>query len=500
MKIAVYTCTTGGYDRLEEIDNPYDHVACICFTDNRAFTSHTWQVRYIDDLGPENRDKIKTARHYKILAHRYLSDYDASVWIDGNMFDVHLDNIVKDCEALLDDTVDMYITDHCGRNDVYEELQACIKLSKDDPEIMRTQVEEYRAQGLPPQSGLVETTMIFRDHRSETLKAFCEQWWDEVRDKSIRDQLSFNYVAWKRGFTAYRTFTIQTRTTRYARFRMHLKNYANSHQYHILMAGPFLGELSWELMAWQGIVRFHTKAYGFDHVQLICRPDHAFLYHDCADEIITLDKQGQREGPYCDGALYSLSITAQQSRKQQNKVYALTATEQLCTTAAIGQKNCMYTRLGHKDDSLAFDCLLQVPKQHHTDGETGGWSLSTWKTLCAQVGDTARIACIGSTDEHDVVEGTRDLRGISLERLADAFASSRMCIGPVSAYMHLAALCGCPRIVFDDGKSQGVGDLSLRRLCEHVWNPFRTRTVVLGDEGAFPEVKEVLTIVDMLMK
>ncbi len=475
MKIAVYTCLTGGYDRLEEVDNTHDEVDCICFTDNPSFTSSTWDVRYIKDLGESTRDKIKTARMHKICAHRYLSEYSVSVWIDANMFNVQMDTIVQDCYSLAEDTVDMYITDHCGRNDVYEELQACIKLKKDDPEIMRAQIEKYRKEGLPEQSGLVETTLIFREHNSERLQQFCEQWWEEVRSHSIRDQLSFNYVAWKLGYDNYRTFTIQQRTGRYSNFRMHLKNYANSHQRHVLMAGPFLGELGWELMAWQAIVRFHTKAYGFDNVQVLCRPGHEFLYRDCADEFVTIDKRGQHSGPMLDGCLYTFTPKPVEERASQDKIYALAPSWELCSETALSQKKSNYIAYGNTASQEGYRYLFCIPRN---ESATNGWCMTQWSMLCEKLKSDS-IACIGDSSNAAVIEGTNDLRDIPLARLVDVLAGSALCIGPVSDYMHLAALCRCSRVIIDRMSQQFLNNCTFHDLLTKVWNPFGAATNIM---------------------
>lgn len=56
----------------------------ICFTDNIDLLSDIWQIRLIpDEL--RNLSNVKKQRVIKICPHRYLREYDISIWIDGSM-------------------------------------------------------------------------------------------------------------------------------------------------------------------------------------------------------------------------------------------------------------------------------------------------------------------------------------------------------------------------------------------------------------------------------
>ena len=84
MKVAVYTCITGGYDSLKDPLVVNKDVDYICFTDNARLNSNVWKIRSI----PEELkmlSNVKKQRIVKICPHRYLPEYDVSVWIDGNI-------------------------------------------------------------------------------------------------------------------------------------------------------------------------------------------------------------------------------------------------------------------------------------------------------------------------------------------------------------------------------------------------------------------------------
>lgn len=60
---------------------------------------------------------------------------------------------------------------------------------------------KYRSEGFPENAEMVQTGIEVRRHNDPNLIKFNELWFDEVRTKSKRDQLSFNYVAWKLNFS-----------------------------------------------------------------------------------------------------------------------------------------------------------------------------------------------------------------------------------------------------------------------------------------------------------
>jgi hypothetical protein len=200
MKIVVYTAIIGGYDTLNEPSYKPDGVDFICFTD-RDIESQVWDVRKVLPLYSDN---TRTARKYKVLPHRFVSEYDYSVWIDGN-FDV-----VGDFRQLIDDSL-MKVYDHTScydsRNCVYEEANAIFRLGqepgkkfKDNPFTIKSQMERYISEGYPQNNGLLSSGVLFRKHNDSDVIKTMENWWTEIKYGSKRDQLSFNYVSWKNKF------------------------------------------------------------------------------------------------------------------------------------------------------------------------------------------------------------------------------------------------------------------------------------------------------------
>jgi hypothetical protein len=200
MKIVVYTAIIGGYDTLNEPLIKPDGVDFVCFTD-RDIKSDTWEIHKVIPL---YKDNTRTARKYKVLPHRFVSEYDYSVWIDGNFV------VIGDFRQLIDDSV-MKVYDHTScydlRNCVYEEANAIFRLGqepgkkfKDNPFTIKSQMERYISDGYPQNNGLLSSGVLFRKHNDSDVIKTMENWWTEIKYGSKRDQLSFNYVSWKNKF------------------------------------------------------------------------------------------------------------------------------------------------------------------------------------------------------------------------------------------------------------------------------------------------------------
>ena len=211
MKKVIYTAIFNNYDNLltpQYIPSGWDF---ICFTDSEL-VSDIWQIKkYI----PLYEDPTRTAKKYKILPHRFLKEYDISVFIDGNM--VVRNNINDIVDKYLNNKVNVAIYDHNQnkldpRNCIYEEANTIYELGKinsnkrperglknwkDNPWIIQSQMVKYKSEKYPTNNGLITGMVVFRRHNENDCINAMEDWWSEIKYNSKRDQLSFNYVAWK---------------------------------------------------------------------------------------------------------------------------------------------------------------------------------------------------------------------------------------------------------------------------------------------------------------
>lgn len=192
-KLVVYTGIFGGYDRLREPTESFDGCDFVCFTDDPTLNSAVWKVIYVP------AEKIGSAslnRRYKILPHRYLSQYRYSLYVDGNI------RVVGNPRKL----VNKYLVRHCiaipphqDRNCVYEEAKACIARGVVHAPDVEAQIAEYAEDGFPKNMGLWENGILLREHHNSAIIQLMEDLWDAYTKKSKRDQIALSYLRWKNG-------------------------------------------------------------------------------------------------------------------------------------------------------------------------------------------------------------------------------------------------------------------------------------------------------------
>jgi hypothetical protein len=189
--VVVYTASFG--ERRDKFLEPkcFDSTCDWFYFTDTDFRSERWIPNRV--ATPE--DPQRYARKFKLQPHYIFPNHDVSVWIDANISPL----------LPVRDLVDQYLkhTDialhrHQDRKTVAQELQACIKLEKDTPEVMQKQLQEYVKNGYTEMGILVETGVILRRHTPE-VNAMCDSWWAEVESKSVRDQLSANYCLQEHG-------------------------------------------------------------------------------------------------------------------------------------------------------------------------------------------------------------------------------------------------------------------------------------------------------------
>lgn len=192
-EIVVYTCITGMYDTLKDIQNKEENIDYICFTDNLELESETWDIKKIPDFLYEF-EQTKQARCIKILPHLFLSDYKTSVWVDGNI------EIIGNIEEFIHENLknDFAIPKHPDRICIYDEAETILRLGKDTFENVNPQIQKYKEMSYPSKNGLVQSQIIIRNHNNKNCISIAEDWWNELKKGSKRDQLSFNYSIWKK--------------------------------------------------------------------------------------------------------------------------------------------------------------------------------------------------------------------------------------------------------------------------------------------------------------
>ena len=194
-KIVVYTAIYGGQLKLNDAIAS-DNCDFICFTDDSNLKSNTWEIRYIKGL---TKSPVRNAKIYKILPHIYFKEYNYSLWVDSTHIPLDAANFTN--KYLKESNIALF--KHPRRNCIYKELKACFTVRKIHKykRSMIEQVEKYKNEGYPVNNGLAVCGVIARRHNELTIIKAMEDWWNEIKNNSPRDQLSFNYIMHKHNLT-----------------------------------------------------------------------------------------------------------------------------------------------------------------------------------------------------------------------------------------------------------------------------------------------------------
>lgn len=184
--VTVYTCVINMYDTLKPLPNNVEGVA---YLDN-IYTVPQWRSELIKPLFFSN---TRNARMVKILSHLFV-DTEYSLWVDGN---VELLVPPEEFLAKYKDRGDIVLFSAKDVRSTYDEARVVIELNLDKPEVVNPQMEKYFQDGFSNDN--IHATGIILRHHTQKVIEFNNYWWSQLCRYSLRDQLSFDYSAWKTG-------------------------------------------------------------------------------------------------------------------------------------------------------------------------------------------------------------------------------------------------------------------------------------------------------------
>jgi len=201
MNIVVYTALFGDRDVLHPIPVYATNARFVLFTDKpRAeepvapLRSRPGRLRWEQIIVKQLYDPRRTARYYKTHPHLLFPEADVTIWTDCNISlrippELAISKWLKSGFAALK---------HPKRNCLYAEARTCIAAGNDNPEIIAKQVTRYEQMGMPQNSGLMESGVLIRENNPE-INEINESWWAEIKEYSVRDQISLPFVLWRSG-------------------------------------------------------------------------------------------------------------------------------------------------------------------------------------------------------------------------------------------------------------------------------------------------------------
>lgn len=197
MRTCIYTASFGRHDEPPEIWDA--GVDCICFTDSPTLERKTWRVirpnrspRHAKLANPRMQ-----AKEFKLRASRYLSEYDASVWIDAAFWVHHAKGFAEHCLSFMRNGWAFYPHPADTRT-LEQEVEFAEAMPKYRGEPLRAQVEHYRRSGFLGNQ-LLCGGVIAREHDAPLTATVEQAWLQECQQWTAQDQLSLPYVLWQLG-------------------------------------------------------------------------------------------------------------------------------------------------------------------------------------------------------------------------------------------------------------------------------------------------------------
>ncbi len=194
-KYVIYSALVGAYDMIfqpEVVDDRFDFVL---FT-NELKEDHVgvWKIR---PIVYQNADSTRVARYVKMHPEDLLPEYEVSVWIDMNIR-IKTDYLYERAVLLKEKGVMVSSMCHPANDCIYNEAFSVMHMRMERESVVLRWCHKLFRERYPVHNGLCETNVLFRQH-NETVRSVDQLWWLCVEGNSRRDQLSFNYVLWKKG-------------------------------------------------------------------------------------------------------------------------------------------------------------------------------------------------------------------------------------------------------------------------------------------------------------
>lgn len=188
-KYVIYTCVTNGYSDVVPVPEILRTTFEFILFSDISYNIDGWNNILFK---PFHSDHRRSAKFFKILPHKILSAFEASIWIDGNF----------ELRPALNELFEKFLTadyvlslfQHRKRNCVYEEGVECLRWGKDVPHVINQQLMEYKILGHPEHWGLFMGGFLIRKHNLITCQMVMQDWWNSVELHSVRDQLSLPVV------------------------------------------------------------------------------------------------------------------------------------------------------------------------------------------------------------------------------------------------------------------------------------------------------------------
>lgn len=198
--VAAYICEINGYDTvpIPLIKVPkLDYYLITDEPEKYAYCNDYYKIIKISNtilsMGP-----VLANRYIKFHPSEFLKGYDYAIYLDGNVRPI---GNIRSFADKVNPTTGIAMHLHRSRNCIYKEAKACIEFGRGNRDKIIEQCRKYEKEGFPKEYGMNEATIIVSDLHSNRAIELLNSWWKEFKESgSMRDQLAWPYVLWKKGF------------------------------------------------------------------------------------------------------------------------------------------------------------------------------------------------------------------------------------------------------------------------------------------------------------
>lgn len=189
----VYTAVFGAYDEIRPPLYKPPGVDFICFSD-QPIRAPGWMLKLVER--PNDHPGLSN-RRLKIIPYDYVGEYRYSLYVDSNI------QLLSDISLLHSHWLEgkpFVGWLHSARSDVYDELETILIKNKHPPKGIIDQYSFFYSQKMPRHVGLIEASVLWRDHRAVKVQNLMRRWWAHLERFGYRDQPGLAYLLWREGF------------------------------------------------------------------------------------------------------------------------------------------------------------------------------------------------------------------------------------------------------------------------------------------------------------
>jgi hypothetical protein len=247
----------------------------------------------------------------------------------------------------------------------------------------------------------------------------------------------------------------------------------------ILVAGPWVGELGWELFCWQGYIRKMSER--FEKTFIVSRSGMEFLYQDFYDGFI----------PYNSPTSLADMWMGKYEMNEINTILSNTNADIYQPPINIGYgvsggkavilSDNFYNQkfIKYSSDSIDEQYDIILHPRNKMVGNNRNWDKENWQKLVDKLSVEYKIAIIGNNEAFNL-DGVKDYRNIPIKDSVSLLNRCKLMVGQSSGPLHLASLCGTPHLVWSDESNRD-------RYLTH-WNPHNTKVFFHAEMGWNPTV------------